>query len=694
MSRINTNVSSLIAQNILGRSNQALEQSLERLSTGLRINRGKDDPAGLIASENLRSDIVSVRSAITNSERANQIIATADSALSEVSALLNDIRGLVTQAANTGALSDDQIAANQLQVDASLNALNRIAQTTEFQGRRLLDGSLGFIVTEGSGFSSVQDLQIHQANLGTTGSQAVNVQISSAASQATLTNNTGFSAATAANATLQFAAETNLSGFMDGSTNIDIQATSTDPQYQGVEVVFLADNAVAVGSEIATYDSNHNTLTIKISGTSATTANNVANAVNTQVGEFTAINRGPSDSLIIGSLGSDLAVAGMTQSDELLIVAAPGHEGSDLNNVQVELTAVAGSPLSAEYIAAEKRLVITVDSVTNTSLQSIETVIDSTVAEFNATTSTGLGDDLVRVHGNTADLMTTASTGTSGGETLLGAIDLQISGVNGTDTFSFGTNNTIDDLVAAVNLTQDTTGVVAAKSAGSLMLTSLDYGSKAFVDVNVVSEEASGTFKSGYGGSTRNSGTDISATVNGVAARADGNQFAINTATLDADFAVDEGSSQSFDFTITGGGAVFQLGPEVVSNQQLRVGLGSVNAVGLGGVSGKLFDLFDGGSADLSTDPAAAANIVEEAMNQITAFRGRLGALQKTTIDTNIRTLNDMLVNLTDAESAIRDVDFAAETAALTRAQILVQSGTSVLAIANSNPQNVLALLR
>ncbi len=694
MSRINTNVSSLIAQNILGRSNQALGQSLERLSTGLRINRGKDDPAGLIASENLRSDIVSVRSAITNSERANQIIATADSALSEVSALLNDIRGLVTQAANTGALSDDQIAANQLQVDASLNALNRIAQTTEFQGRRLLDGSLDFIITEGSGFSSVQDLQIHQANLGTTGSQAVNVQISSAASQATLTNNAGFSAATAANTTLQFAAETNLSGFVDGSTNIDIQATSTDPQYQGVEVVFLADNAVAVGSEIATYDANHNTLTIKINGTSATTASNVANAVNTQVGEFTAINRGPSDALIIGSLGSDLAVTGMTQSDELLIVAASGYEGSDLNNVQVELTAVAGGPLSAEYIAAEKRLVITVDSITNTSLQSIETVIDSTVAEFNATTSVGRGDDLVRVHGNTADLMTTASTGTSGGETLLGALDLQISGVNGTDTFSFGTNNTIDDLVAAVNLTQDTTGVTAAKSTGSLMLTSLDYGSKAFVDVNVVSEEASGTFKSGYGGSTRNSGTDISATVNGVAARADGNQFAINTATLDADFAVDEGSSQSFDFTIAGGGAVFQLGPEVVSNQQLRVGLGSVNAVGLGGVSGKLFDLFDGGSADLSTDPAAAANIVEEAMNQITAFRGRLGALQKTTIDTNIRTLSDMLVNLTDAESAIRDVDFAAETAALTRAQILVQSGTSVLAIANSNPQNVLALLR
>ena len=60
MSRVNTNVSSLIAQNILGRSNADLNTSLERLSTGLRINRGKDDPSGLIASENLRSDIVSV----------------------------------------------------------------------------------------------------------------------------------------------------------------------------------------------------------------------------------------------------------------------------------------------------------------------------------------------------------------------------------------------------------------------------------------------------------------------------------------------------------------------------------------------------------------------------------------------------------------------------------------------------------
>jgi flagellin len=72
MSRINTNVSSLITQKNLGRTNEGLQRALTRLSTGLRINDGKDDPAGLIASENLRSDIEAIRRAISNSERANQ----------------------------------------------------------------------------------------------------------------------------------------------------------------------------------------------------------------------------------------------------------------------------------------------------------------------------------------------------------------------------------------------------------------------------------------------------------------------------------------------------------------------------------------------------------------------------------------------------------------------------------------------
>src|ERR1044072_5468517 len=184
MTRINTNVSSLVAQNTLGRSNAALEQPLTRLSTGLRINTGKDDPAGLIASENLRSDITSIQRAIGNTDRANQVIATADSALGQVSSLLNDIRGLVTESANSGALSAEQIAANQLQIDSSLEALNRIAQTTTFQGRKLLDGSLDFTTTAGTNFSKVQSLQTDQANLGASGSVPATINVTQAATKA------------------------------------------------------------------------------------------------------------------------------------------------------------------------------------------------------------------------------------------------------------------------------------------------------------------------------------------------------------------------------------------------------------------------------------------------------------------------------------------------------------------------------
>jgi flagellin-like hook-associated protein FlgL len=153
-------------------------------------------------------------------------------------------------------------------------------------------------------------------------------------------------------------------------------------------------------------------------------------------------------------------------------------------------------------------------------------------------------------------------------------------------------------------------------------------------------------------------------------------------------------SGTSIAFSIIGGGAQFQLGPDVVSNQQARLGITAVNTARLGGVSGKLFELRTGGGKSIENDVGGAARIIDEVITQVTGLRGRLGAFQRTTLDTNIFTLNDTLESLTDAESSIRDADFAAESARLTRAQILVQSGTSVLTIANQTPQNVLALLR
>jgi len=396
------------------------------------------------------------------------LIATADSALSQISNLLNDIRGLVIEAANTGVLSDEQIAANQLQVDSSLEAIDRIAQVTTFQGRKLLDGSLDFQFTYTAGGATVEDLNIDQANLGTAGSVAVDIQISAAATQAQITN-----------------------------------------------------------------------------------------------------------------------------------AALP------------------------------------------------------------------LADSLV----------------------------VKISGQKGSEVFTFELGATVTQIVDAVNLVSDATGVEATDNAGTLELDSVDYGSAAFVDVEVIEEGALGTFEAGLS-ATRVEGTDIVATVNGVTANGAGNTLSINTSTLDLSVTVSDGSAVAVGFTIDGGGALFQLGPNVVSNQQARIGIRSVNTGVLGGVDGRLYELRSGNAADLATDARTGTLIVDASINKITSLRGRLGAFQRTTLETNIASLSDTITNLTDAESSIRDADFAAETARLTRAQILVQSGTAVLQIANSNPQNVLALLR
>ncbi|MFM2095827.1 MAG: B-type flagellin [Planctomycetota bacterium] len=185
MSRINTNVPSLISRINLNRTNSDLQTSLNRLSTGLRINSGKDDPAGLIAAETLRSDIVGINKAISNSQKADGLVATAEGSLNQISKLLNDIRGLVTEASNTGALSSDQIAAYQMQVDSSLEAIDRIASSTSFQGKNLLDGSLSF-VTSGVTSADISSLDIQQATIGASGSVTLDLNVTTAAAKATI----------------------------------------------------------------------------------------------------------------------------------------------------------------------------------------------------------------------------------------------------------------------------------------------------------------------------------------------------------------------------------------------------------------------------------------------------------------------------------------------------------------------------
>ena len=139
--RIFNNIPSLNAQRILGVNNDRLAQSVERISSGIRINRGSDDAAGLDISEALRSDIRALRQAVRNSNDGISLINVTEGALNEQSGILIRLRELASQAA-TGTVGSTERQTIQLEFNALRLEIDRIAATTEFNGQKLVDGSL------------------------------------------------------------------------------------------------------------------------------------------------------------------------------------------------------------------------------------------------------------------------------------------------------------------------------------------------------------------------------------------------------------------------------------------------------------------------------------------------------------------------------------------------------------------------
>ena len=204
--------------------------------------------------------------------------------------------------------------------------------------------------------------------------------------------------------------------------------------------------------------------------------------------------------------------------------------------------------------------------------------------------------------------------------------------------------------------------------------------------------------------SNRDEGRNVTAIVNGVVGNGDGLKISLQNSTalslemiLQESFATTNGSSSTF--RITGGGALYQLGSEITTNLQTNIGIQSVAASRLGGtlINGSLqflSSLRSGGTNDLSSGNFSNASaVLTSALDEISVLRGRLGAFEKNTLQTNVRSLQAAVENLTSSESRIRDADFAEETSSLTRAQILTSAGTSVLGLANQQAQQVLQLL-
>ncbi len=472
MTRINTNTASLNALRNLTQANKQLNLSLERLSSGFKINRGSDAPAGLVISERLRAQLAALRQATDNTQRASNMVSTAESALNEVTNLLVSVKDLALEAANTGALSAEEVDANQAQIDSAVETINRIANTTKFSTLKLLNGNLDYVLSTNTPLSALKDLGIFGLEFGNT----------------------------------------------------------------------------------------------------------------------------------------------------------------SVKNVQVVMTGAA----------------------------SVAHVIRT---------------------GGTSGTMSFGST-----------VTLQISGNKGTEVITIGISTTGALVAAAVNAVKEATGVSAVTNASSMHFYSTEYGTAQFVSVTDLDTDGNNS----RWVNKRDVGRDAVIKINGVSATTRGLEADLNTQTikmhvrLHASLALN--TAKSFD--VHGGGAKFQVGDTGNTSERVNLGIQQINSFNLGSqTEGFLNQVVTGGRYDLRTNPGQAAKVLDAAIDDITVLRARLGAFDKNILQSQQNTLGVRIENLSDAQSRIRDTDFAAETANFTRSQILVQAGTAILAQANLTPQSVLALL-
>jgi len=169
--RINTNVNALVANGNLRQSQTGLSKSIERLSSGLKINRGADDAAGLTVSEKLRGQIVGLSRGIQNAQDATSLIQTAEGALNEDHSILNRMRELSIQAQSDALTSGDRLEI-QKEVDQLVEEIDRIAETTEFNTKKTLDGSMAALVSTDNA-----DLEVFQTGTADVGAGDYRVKI-------------------------------------------------------------------------------------------------------------------------------------------------------------------------------------------------------------------------------------------------------------------------------------------------------------------------------------------------------------------------------------------------------------------------------------------------------------------------------------------------------------------------------------
>ena len=276
MSAISNSSISIIAQRAMSQAQGRASQSMERLSTGLKINHGADDPSGLITNDSFKTEQAGLLQGMENAQRAGNMIGTAESTLGDVSGMLVELRGLVNGAANSGSTTNDERDASQLQVDSIISQIQKVSGLTQFAGKKLLDGSLGYKTT-GVVATSMTNLNVNSAKMAAGTTRTMNIAVQTAATRATSVYSGG-TLAVGNNVTLELAgnAGTNQVSFGAGTTVAQMATTiNAGTNDTGVQATVVGAN---LQIESADFGSGQNIAVRTISGTFAAS---LANATGT-----------------------------------------------------------------------------------------------------------------------------------------------------------------------------------------------------------------------------------------------------------------------------------------------------------------------------------------------------------------------------------------------------------------------------
>jgi len=599
---INTNISSLNAQRNLTSSQNSLMTSLQRLSSGLRINSAKDDAAGLSIAERFTTQIRGMNQAVRNANDGISLAQTAEGALAELGNNLQRVRELAVQSANsTNSTSDRQ--ALQAEVSQLVSEIDRVATQTKFNGVSLLDGTF----------------QSQQFQVGADANQTINIDSITSARTSVLggTVSTSYSATTLA-----------------GSAAPTAGLSAGDLIINGRDVGAVSQDARLVANAI----NAQNGLTNVTASVSASSSGSL--------GAFSGLTGTAG-----GSATYTFSVGGVNLVNNQAITSST-TSGTALNAFTT-VTGTTGGGATYTLGVGGVTLINAVDpQVTSVDAAYIDASVTANSAALTAAgvsvSGTAVGGDLAftKNDGTSLAVTQTFAGDAAQGFTTIGA---------GTQTYNatYSPNVTgayIDAQIAsnAAALTAAGISYSGTAAGGNLTFTKAD-GSN-LVLTESLGGDAAGGF-AGLTGTTTNRGT---ITLNGTGA--DG-------------------------ITITGANPSKASANFVAGNSQTSTATTNV--------SGAV------GTVDVSTVSGAnaALSIVDNALQQVSSSRAALGAYQNR-FGSVVASLTTVSENLTASRSRILDTDFAAETAALTRAQILQQAGVAILAQANALPQSVLALLK